>query len=117
MHQHRDIEKEKDTKKYQDFFVAEWEFFPFCKDSVDNEPTHRDTKMNEKIYPDIMAAIYPKSWIFKDGKFWTPKEFWNREKSIRSIPKEGIFDITQNCMNTCFPEEISCDKSFYFLNF
>ncbi len=78
MYKYRNIEKEKYTKKNEHFSMRYGEFFPSCKNSVDNKSTHRDAKMNQEIYPHIMTPIDTKFWIFENTEFWTSKILRNR---------------------------------------
>lgn len=75
MHEHRNIEKEKYTEEYESFPMTDGEFFPGRKYGIDNEATHRNTKMQEDIDPHIVASIDAKCRIFKDGELSASKEF------------------------------------------
>lgn len=74
MYEHGNIEKEKDTEKYEHFLVTYGEFFPWRKYGVHNKTTHWNSKMDEEINPDIMTSIDTKCRVLKDGKLWTSKK-------------------------------------------
>jgi len=75
MHEHRNIEKEKDTEEYEGFFMADGKLFPWIKYGVYQKTTHRDTKMEENVYPYIMTSINTKCRILKDRKLPASKDF------------------------------------------